>query len=299
MILNKPLRFYFAIMLASLSFAPGAGFAQDPAAGTTPAVPAVAPPVSTPAATTAPAASTAAPAETAAPSAVDAIDVPEVGATAAADDHSADMTLNQIFETGGWLLWALSVMSVVGLAFVVYFLIVLTRRNITPPDFVKDVQMMLLHNRVIEAKKACSKNRSPSAAIAMAGIDYIEKVDDPDPSMLKEILEGEGGRQASLMQNQITYLLDIGVIAPMVGLLGTVFGMVRTFNVVALDIAKAKPIELAAGVSQALITTAGGLLVGIPAMLAYAYFRGRAGKLISNMEVVATEFLTALVNRKK
>ena len=213
--------------------------------------------------------------------------------------ENTEMSLQQILQTGGWLLWALAAMSVVGLSFVVYFLLVLTRRNVTPPDFVKDVQMMLSYNRITEAKKACSKSRSPSAAIAMAGIDYIEKVDDPDPAMMREILEGEGGRQASLMQNQVTYLLDIGVIAPMVGLLGTVFGMVKTFNVVALDIAKAKPIELAAGVSQALITTAGGLLVGIPAMLAYAYFRGRAAKLISNMEVVATEFLTALVNRKK
>ena len=215
------------------------------------------------------------------------------------DGPGAEMSIQEIYEIGGWPMWLLSVMSVVGLSFVVYFFLVLTRRNITPADFVNDVQVMLSYNRITEARKACAKSRSPAAAIAMAGIDYIEKVDDPDPQMLKDILEGEGGRQASLLQNQVMYLLDIGVIAPMVGLLGTVFGMIQTFNVVAFDIARAKPMELAGGVSQAMITTAGGLLVGIPAMLMYAYFRGRTAKLISNMEVVATDFMTALANRKK
>ena len=132
-----------------------------------------------------------------------------------------------------------------------------------------------------------------------AALDYAERADEADAGLLKEIMEGEGSRQAGLIQNQIQYLLDIAVIAPMIGLLGTVMGMLKAFNSVALDIAKAKPMVLAAGVSQALITTAAGLIVGIPAMIFYAYFRGRTSKLVSNLEAVSAEFLAVLAQRKK
>jgi biopolymer transport protein ExbB len=76
-------------------------------------------------------------------------------------------------------------------------------------------------------------------------------------------------------------------------------GMLKAFNVVALDIAKAKPMLLAAGVSQALITTAAGLIVGIPAMMAYAYFRGRTSKLLSNLETASADLLTLLIQKPK
>jgi biopolymer transport protein ExbB len=117
----------------------------------------------------------------------------------------------------------------------------------------------------------------------------------PDPGLLREIVEGEGGRQATIIQNQTMYLLDIAVIAPMVGLLGTVMGMLTAFNTVALDLAKAKPMLLAQGVSQALITTVAGLLVAIPAMMAYAYFRGRTSRLISDLEKQSADLLTLII----
>jgi len=92
-------------------------------------------------------------------------------------------------------------------------------------------------------------------------------------------------------------LQDIAVISPMVGLLGTVFGMLRAFSSVALNEAAAKPVVLAQGVSQALITTAFGLIVGIPAMMFYAYFRRKAAKQVSHLESAAAEVLTALLGK--
>jgi biopolymer transport protein ExbB len=100
------------------------------------------------------------------------------------------------------------------------------------------------------------------------------------------------------IQSQIQYLLDVAVIAPMIGLLGTVFGMIKAFQVVALDLAKAKPMLLAAGVAEALITTAAGLIIGIPAMIFYAYFRGRASRLVSDLEWASGQLVTALLKRK-
>ena len=114
-----------------------------------------------------------------------------------------------------------------------------------------------------------------------------------NPALLKDIIESEGRRQADRILGPTQYLLDIAAVAPMVGLLGTVFGMIKAFSVIAYDIAKAKPILLAHGVAMALITTAFGLIVGIPAMVAYAYFRRKGIKVVSRLEFASTEILTA------
>ena len=157
---------------------------------------------------------------------------------------------------------------------------------------------MLSANRLQEARAACRKKPCPMSAITLAALDYIDTVPTPDAGLLKEVIEGEGTRQSTLIQNSIQYLLDIAVIAPMVGLLGTVMGMLTAFNSVALDIAKAKPMVLAAGVSQALITTAAGLIVGIPAMAFYAYFRNRASRMMASLETSSAELLTLLVHKR-
>ncbi len=80
----------------------------------------------------------------------------------------------------------------------------------------------------------------------------------------------------------------------MIGLFGTVLGMIRSFSVVALDVTATKPGLLAGGVAEALVATAGGLLVGIPAMAAYAYFRGRVQRLIADLEAANTQLLAQL-----
>lgn len=204
------------------------------------------------------------------------------------------MTLMEIVQTGGWIMYVLGAMSIIGLALVVYFVVVLRPERVAPKSFVLEMRRLLATGEYDQARLVCRNQPSPAAAVALAALDYQDRVTTADPGMLKEIIEGEGSRQAADIQQQTTYLLDIGVIAPMVGLLGTVLGMLTAFNAVALDLARARPIYLAAGVSQALVTTAAGLLVGIPAMIFYAYFRGRAGKLIARLEAVAADLLTEL-----
>ena len=132
----------------------------------------------------------------------------------------------------------------------------------------------------------------------MTAMTYLDEVGDVDPGVLKDVIEGEGARQAEEIQGQTQYLMDIAAIAPMIGLLGTVFGMLQAFSSVALDIAKAKPVLLAAGVSKALVTTAFGLIVGIPAMLFYAYFRRRSSKMVSVLELASMDVLTKLVSKR-
>lgn len=215
-------------------------------------------------------------------------------AAGAVEPVAQSMTLIEIIQTGGWLMYVLGAMSVLGLALILYFAFALRRTLIVPPDLIANVKSLIREGRWVEAHTACRNNSSAMASILSAAFDYVLRTPKPDPGLLREIVEGEGGRQASALQNQTQYLMDIAAVSPMVGLLGTVLGMLRAFNTVALDLAKAKPMLLAAGVSQALVTTVAGLIVAIPAMIAYAYFRGRVSRLISDMEAHAADVVAML-----
>lgn len=216
-----------------------------------------------------------------------------------ADTAATTMTIKQIVQAGGPLMYVLAAMSVAAVAFIIYLSVILRREAIIPREFLHDVHQLLAADRVDEARQLCRRNRSPLAVIADTSLKYLQHIETPDPVLLKEVIEGEGGRQATMLQTQTQYLLDIGVIAPMVGLLGTVFGMVHAFGVVALDLAKAKPMVLAGGVAEALVNTAGGLIVGIPAMMFYAYFRGRSSKLVSELEAASLDLMTSLVGKRR
>ena len=103
----------------------------------------------------------------------------------------------------------------------------------------------------------------------------------------------EGGRIAERVFAAVDWLADIAAIAPLVGLLGTVLGMFQAFGGIAADVsAGAKPVVLAQGVSQAIVTTIFGLVVAIPCLVAYAFFRRRAQRRIAELETAVEEILS-------
>ncbi len=201
----------------------------------------------------------------------------------------------QILHNGGWLMYVLAAMSLLTLTFVIYFFLVLRVSQISPEKQQKELIEKIESGNLEDAKRICEYRRTPLSEIILSAIVYLENSHGNAPALLKDIMEGEGQRQAESIQGQTQYLLDIAAVSPMIGLLGTVFGMLRAFSSVALDIASAKPVNLAAGVSQALITTAFGLIVSIPAMMFYAYFRRRASKIIAKMEVATANILSVLL----
>src|SRR5436189_2517796 len=109
-----------------------------------------------------------------------------------------------------------------------------------------------------------------------------------------ETSEIQGSQVAASLNNRFTYLADIGMIAPLLGLLGTVFGIIHSFGALGADVGSARYVALSRGMSEALVNTATGLAVGIPAMIFYAFFRGRAQKLISELEAASTHVLALL-----
>ncbi|MDR0994648.1 MAG: MotA/TolQ/ExbB proton channel family protein [Verrucomicrobiota bacterium] len=206
-------------------------------------------------------------------------------------------TLAEIIRMGGSLMYVLAALSILGLALIVYYAMVLRTRNVAPVSQVVRLRELLKERRGRDAREYCAQVPTALAAIVASGLDFMKENPAFKASALKEIMESEGGRQAGRMQNMIHYLLDLSSIAPMVGLLGTVIGMLRAFNSVAFDVAKARPMELAGGVGQALITTVAGLMIAIPALVAWAMFRGHVVKLVGRLEVAAAELMAIMENR--
>jgi biopolymer transport protein ExbB len=207
------------------------------------------------------------------------------------------LPLREVIKSGGSLMYVLGLLSLIGVALVIYFFIVLKPSEMVPLLLMRDVVDHLKAGRLEEAQDLCTAHPCLFSYVAMAGILYARKANKIDNATLKDIIEGEGARRAEAMLGQVQYLLDIAVISPMVGLLGTVVGMLKAFGAVATDIARARPVSLAAGVSQALITTIFGLIIAIPAMCFYAYFRRKASSIISQAESAAVEVLTAIQSR--
>jgi biopolymer transport protein ExbB len=204
----------------------------------------------------------------------------------------------ELMEKGGWLMYVLLAMSLLGLALVIYFFVVLRVSQVAPRPLQRELADRIRSGAMEEARRACEYRSCPLAAVTLSALDYVRDIPSPNPELLRDVIEGAGGRQAEAIQGQTQYLLDIAAVAPMIGLLGTVFGMLRAFSGVAEGLASAQPVVLAAGVSQALITTAFGLIVGIPAMMFYAYFRRKAAKLVAYLEAASTDVLTALLTKR-
>jgi biopolymer transport protein ExbB len=189
-------------------------------------------------------------------------------------------------------------MSILTLALILYFFIVLRRRHVVPEPFRTELMDKLKNGSMEDARRLCEFRGGALSSVILAALAHIRNVPDADAILLRDAIEAEGARQSEAIEGQTQFLMDVAVVAPMVGLLGTVFGMMLAFNAVSDQIAVVRPTALVAGVNKAMLTTAFGLVVGIPAMAFYAYFRRRAAKLVSLLEVNASEMLMLLLSRR-
>lgn len=205
------------------------------------------------------------------------------------------MSLKQAWGYGGWIMWVLAAVSVAALALVFYFLTVLRPGAVAPRFLLADLLAKIRAGELSAARRLCERRPCPLSSVALAALDRLRAAPRADAALLRDAAEAEGARQADAIHGQTEFLLDIATIAPMLGLLGTVIGMLTAFGSVASDIASAKPVVLAAGVSQAIVTTIFGLAVAIPSMAFYAWFRRRAAGRVSDLEAAASEILTALI----
>ncbi|MBN2307941.1 MAG: MotA/TolQ/ExbB proton channel family protein [Candidatus Hydrogenedentes bacterium] len=200
------------------------------------------------------------------------------------------LTLWDMLKQGGPILWVIGVLSLITLVMAVFFFLTVTPSREVPPNFMKRALTQIEAGDLRGAYQMCEGRDELLANVLRAGL----KMYGHDRYVIQEAMESEGERGATALWQKISYLNNIGVIAPLLGLLGTVLGMIGAFGAMALDDAKVKGLTMAYSVAQAMITTAAGLLLAIPAMVVYFYLRGRVIKIVAAVEAQSSELIEAL-----
>lgn len=196
--------------------------------------------------------------------------------------------------TGVAILLVLLVLSMAALALAVEHLMTIRRDVLMPAELAENVARHLKQGDWQGAASACDRQPSFLAVVIRAG---LAESDDGWPAVEKA-LEDAAAEQAGRLFRKIEYLSVIGNIAPMIGLLGTVVGMIFAFQEVANTQGAARAAQLAGGIYQALVTTVGGLLVAIPSLAAYAVFRNRVDGLVTEAAYAAQRALRPLKTRR-
>ena len=195
------------------------------------------------------------------------------------------MTLWELLAAGGWVMIVLGVVSLFGLGLTIYFFLSLNQRRIMPHDLFLQLRGLARDARWDDIYRICNVTRGPLPSMLMSGIRQAEI----DPNHVVEAMQAAGDREAQRVMRQLRYLSEIATISPMLGLLGTVIGMIDAFSFIALDISAAKPVALATAIAKALVTTAAGLIIAIPCMAVFFYFRGRVQAIFTRIEEAAQE----------
>lgn len=200
--------------------------------------------------------------------------------------------LLQVIRDGGPLMIPIGVCSFVLFMFAFERFISLRRGRVIPRPFVRRFLQQLRDGQLDrdEALQLCEKNRSPVAEVFAAA---VRKWGRPSVEVEQAILDS-GERVTNGLRKYLRVLNGVSTISPLLGLLGTVVGMIRAFNAIATADAMGRPEMLAAGISQALLTTAAGLSVAIPALIVYLYFVGRVDQLIMDIDGLGQKVVTLI-----
>ncbi len=185
----------------------------------------------------------------------------------------------ELFRSGGLLMWPILACSIIAVAIVCERLWALSRRAVTPTDLTAEVQQLIERRDLNPARIKMIRDNSPLGRILAAGLENIGS----GRYVMKDAIEEAGRHVVHELERFLNSLGTIAAITPLLGLLGTVIGMIKVFAAIT-TYGVGDPTVLADGISQALITTAAGLSVGIPSLMFYRYFRGRVNELTVGLE---------------
>ncbi len=195
---------------------------------------------------------------------------------------------------GGVFIYPIILCSIIAVAVFFERLWVLRRKRIIPTDFIRNVEEQVKKNKISDAIFLCQGDNSSIAKIFAAGL----KNSGRGMWLVKEAIEERGGREAVILEKNVGILSTIANLTPLLGLLGTVSGMIKTFNVISLQ-GVGNPAPLAGGIAEALITTATGLCVAIPALVCYRILKDKAKSLIFEMEENSIKIIEIMENASK
>ena len=195
----------------------------------------------------------------------------------------------EIVKSGGSMMVPLILCSIIAAAIILERLWTLQKSHVVPPELAEKVWRWVESRQIQEKHIVALRQNSPLGKILAAGLANRHR----ERAVIKEAIEDSGRHVIHELERYLNALATIAAISPLLGLLGTVFGMVRTFNAIS-SAGVGNPASLAAGIGEALIATAGGLIVAIPALIGYRFLRRRVEGLVVDMEVEAVKLLHAL-----
>ncbi|MFH1135524.1 MAG: MotA/TolQ/ExbB proton channel family protein [Pseudomonadota bacterium] len=190
-----------------------------------------------------------------------------------------DFILPDLMQRGGWLMYPIFLCSIAALGVFIERLIKLRRKRVIPSELMRNVNDLIQRRKISDAIYLCQAHPSSMARIYHAAL----KISGHPRSAIKEVVQEVGRREAEDMLRYISVLSTAASISPLLGLLGTVSGMIKTFNMISYY-GVGNPGALAAGISEALLTTAAGLSVAIPTLVCHKFISGKADALISELE---------------
>ncbi|KXJ43045.1 MAG: MotA/TolQ/ExbB proton channel family protein [Cycloclasticus sp.] len=192
----------------------------------------------------------------------------------------------EILVSGGWLMVPIIACSIVSLAIIGERFWSLNSKKILPSELVSSVWKLHKANQLDKSKVQSLSNSSPLGRVLAAGIMNQSH----GREIMKESIEEVGRQIAHDLEKYLNSLGTIASITPLLGLLGTVIGMINVFAAIMAN-GVGDPTVLAGGISQALITTASGMSVAIPSLMFYRYFRGKVDELVIQMETEALKLV--------
>ena len=195
----------------------------------------------------------------------------------------------ELIKAGGWVMWPLILCSIAALAIIAERLWTLQKKSVMPPALLGQVQQWLERKELDESRLTLLRESSPLGRVLAAGLANRQHAHE----VLKEAIEDAGRHMLPELERYLNTLGTIAAIAPFLGLLGTVLGMIQMFGGIGSH-GLGDPSIVASGISQALVATAAGLAVAIPSLMFYRYLRGRVDELTVDLEQEALKLVEIL-----
>jgi biopolymer transport protein ExbB len=200
----------------------------------------------------------------------------------------------ELVKAGGWLMWPIIACSIIAMAIVIERLWVYRPRKVLPANLVAQIWQLHQSKQLTAAHVATVRNGSLLGRTLAAGL-----VNRNHPrEVMKEAIEEEGRQVVHELERYLNTLGTIANISPLLGLLGTVIGMIKVFTAITSS-GVGNPAVLAGGISEALITTAAGLSVAIPAVIFHRYLSGRVDRIVMRMEEQALKLVEVMQGERE
>jgi biopolymer transport protein ExbB len=199
----------------------------------------------------------------------------------------------EMILAGRYMMIPIILASLVGLAVLIERIYVLRQGSIIVPEIAEAVMTLSASQDLSVAYAICERRPGPFATLVKSGLDHSNN----DWTIIRDVLEETGRQEAMRLTRRLGVLETVAAVSPLLGLLGTVLGMIRVFATISAA-GLGNPETLSSGISEAMVTTAAGLIIGIPALVAYNWLNGRADRIIFDLEYYSSKVLDTLRRRQ-